>query len=64
MYEMCVGPDGPGETLVWHVMAKQASTTLCGRPLSERVEASGAERAEHCSLCMASFAKLMATARP
>ncbi|MCN9242148.1 hypothetical protein NGF19_15345 [Streptomyces sp. RY43-2] len=64
MYEMCVGPDGAGETLVWHVMAKQATTTLCGRQLDEQIEASGAERAEHCTPCMASFAKLMADTRP
>ncbi|MGW3498209.1 hypothetical protein [Streptomyces sp. NPDC001020] len=46
------------------MMAKQATTTLCGRRISERVDASGAERAEHCSRCMASFTKLMTAARP
>ncbi len=63
MYEMCVGPEGPGEALVWHVMAKQATATLCGQQLAERIEASGAEGAGHCPLCMASFAKLMTAAR-
>ncbi|MCW7940729.1 hypothetical protein AAW14_01485 [Streptomyces hygroscopicus] len=63
MYEMCVGPEGPGEALVWHVMAKQATATLCGQQLAERIEAAGAERAGHCSRCMASFAKLMKVTR-
>lgn len=60
MYEMCVGPEKSGEALVWHVMAKQTSATLCGQRLAERLEASRAQRAGHCSLCMAAFAKLMA----
>ena len=63
MYEMCAGPEKPGGTLVWHVMAKQATTTLCGQRLVQRAEASLAQRAAHCSACMASFAKLM-TATP
>ncbi|WP_234376800.1 hypothetical protein [Streptomyces sp. TP-A0356] len=44
-------------------MAKQATATLCGQQLAERIEASGAEGAGHCPLCMASFAKLMTAAR-
>lgn len=59
MYEMCAGSEKPGEALVWHVMAKPATTTLCGQRLAHRVEAPKAQRAGHCSACMASFAKLM-----
>ncbi|GAA3039097.1 hypothetical protein GCM10010448_21900 [Streptomyces glomeratus] len=63
MYEMCAGPERPGGVLVWHVMVKQSTTTLCGQRLVETVDAAGAQRAGHCSACMASFAKLM-TAPP
>lgn len=61
MYEMCAGSEKPGEALVWHVMAKPATTTLCGQRLAHRVEGLSAQRAAHCSDCMASFAKLMAS---
>ncbi|PZT70263.1 hypothetical protein DN402_32515 [Streptomyces sp. SW4] len=61
MYEMCVGPEVPGGALVWHVMAKQATATLCGQKLSEPIAATDGERARHCPDCMASFEKLMAT---
>ncbi|MDT0466224.1 hypothetical protein [Streptomyces gibsoniae] len=63
MYEMCAGPEKPGGVLVWHVMVKQTTTTLCGQRLVETVDAAGAQQAGHCTACMASFAKLM-TAPP
>ncbi|MEU6096931.1 hypothetical protein [Streptomyces sp. NPDC047079] len=63
MYEMCAGPEKPGGVLVWHVMVKQSTTTLCGQRLVEAVDATGAQHAGHCPACMTSFAKLM-TAPP
>lgn len=63
MYEMCAGVDKPGGAMVWHVMAKNAAKTLCGRRLGQRVDGASAQRAGHCSTCMALFGKLM-TAPP
>ncbi|QKW26091.1 hypothetical protein HUT11_08265 [Streptomyces seoulensis] len=63
MYEMCAGVEKPGDALVWHVMAKNTATTLCGQRLGQRVDGASAQRAGHCSTCMAQFGKLM-TAPP
>ncbi|MEU6476442.1 hypothetical protein ABZ858_06040 [Streptomyces sp. NPDC047017] len=63
MYEMCAGVEKPGDALVWHVMAKSAATTLCGQRLGRQVDEASAQRAGHCSTCMALFGKLM-TAPP
>ncbi|MEU6404349.1 hypothetical protein [Streptomyces sp. NPDC046985] len=63
MYEMCAGVEKPGDALVWHVMAKSTAKTLCGRRLGQRVDGESAQRAGHCSHCMALFGKLM-TAPP
>lgn len=63
MYEMCAGAEEPGGAPVWHVMAKNTVTTLCGRRLGRRVDGANAQRAGHCSSCMALFGKLM-TAPP
>ena len=62
MHEMCAGPENSGGVLVWHVMAKQATTTLCGQELVQRVAAHNAQHAGHCSSCMASFARFMSAA--
>ncbi|GED89382.1 hypothetical protein TNCT6_64670 [Streptomyces sp. 6-11-2] len=63
MYEMCAGVERPGGALVWHVMAKRTTTTLCGQKLGQHVDGASAQRAGHCSTCMALFGKLM-TAPP
>ncbi|MEW2296321.1 hypothetical protein ABZ719_27120 [Streptomyces sp. NPDC006743] len=63
MYEMCAGAEKAGGALVWHVMAKNTVTTLCGQRLGRRVDGASAQRAGHCSTCMALFGKLM-TAPP
>ncbi|MFE4412650.1 hypothetical protein [Streptomyces sp. NPDC056821] len=44
-------------------MAKHTTTTLCGQKLGQHVDGASAQRAGHCSTCMALFGKLM-TAPP
>ncbi|GGX96865.1 hypothetical protein ACF1B0_24050 [Streptomyces anandii] len=63
MYEMCAGVEKHGGALVWHVMAKNTAVTLCGTRLDRQVDGVNAQRAGHCSTCMALFGKLM-TAPP
>ncbi|MFI9604452.1 hypothetical protein ACIHCX_32160 [Streptomyces sp. NPDC052043] len=56
---MCAGVEKPGGALVWHVMAKHTTTTLCGQKLGRHVDGASAQQAGHCSSCMAVFGKLM-----
>lgn len=44
MHEMCALPQKSGGVLVWHVMAKQTTTTLCEQELDQRVAAHNAQQ--------------------
>lgn len=64
MYETCIGPSASGGLeLVWHIVAKNARTTLCGYPLprSHPLDpASAKETIElHCTPCMTAFRSVM-----
>ncbi|MET9962444.1 hypothetical protein ABZ128_25845 [Streptomyces sp. NPDC006326] len=56
MYEMHVGEAVTGSGLVWHVVARDHSATLCGQPLRP---GGNAETDRHCLPCMAAFQESM-----
>lgn len=65
MYEMWVGESPAGEELVWHVVAADRATTLCGRRKISAVDSAEQRTDRHCMPCMAAFqAALEAPARP
>ncbi|WP_225802088.1 hypothetical protein [Streptomyces sp. NK15101] len=58
MYEMHIAPDNSSGLLVWHVIAKQAGSSLCGQAVDR--EADGMRTDRHCLPCMQSLQDLMA----
>ncbi|GAA1581779.1 MULTISPECIES: hypothetical protein [Streptomyces] len=56
MYEMHLGEATSGPGPVWHVVARDRSATLCGRPL---VPAGGRDTDRHCLPCMSAFRAVM-----
>ncbi|MFD0266357.1 hypothetical protein ACFVGY_07155 [Streptomyces sp. NPDC127106] len=63
MYEMHLGEAATGQDPVWHVVARDRSATLCGRPL---LPAGYTETDAHCVPCMTAFRDVMGgeTAKP
>lgn len=64
MYETCVGPATAGGLgLVWHIIAKNTRTTLCGHPLAHTHPpgpvAANTPVELHCAPCMAVFRSMM-----
>ncbi|MFB9388420.1 hypothetical protein ACFPM3_06105 [Streptomyces coeruleoprunus] len=55
MYEMHIGTAATGTGLVWHVVAHDRASALCGQPLHEEE----AETDRHCLHCMTMFQELM-----
>ncbi|MFF0557701.1 hypothetical protein ACH4ZU_05170 [Streptomyces sp. NPDC020472] len=58
MYEMHIAPDDSSGLLVWHVIAKQADSSLCGQTVDRGADGMRTDR--HCLPCMRSFQDLMA----
>ncbi|MEV0638296.1 hypothetical protein AB0I77_25805 [Streptomyces sp. NPDC050619] len=61
MYEMCVGPETETGALVWHVMERHQSSSLCGVDISGDARAAGTETDRHCLPCMARFQEYLDT---
>ncbi|MFB7450101.1 MULTISPECIES: hypothetical protein [unclassified Streptomyces] len=57
MYEMHIAPDDSSGLLVWHVIAKEAGSSLCGQPVDRGTD--GVQTDRHCLSCMRSFQDLM-----
>ncbi|MEX0167587.1 hypothetical protein [Streptomyces sp. LMG1-1-1.1] len=57
MYEMHIAPDCSSGLLVWHVIAKEAVSSLCGQPVDRGADGTRTDR--HCLPCMRSFQDLM-----
>ncbi|GAA1261604.1 hypothetical protein [Streptomyces aureus] len=52
MHEMWVGADTAGGGLVWHVVAADAATTLCGQRRQREGDAGYDSTDRHCLECM------------
>ncbi|MET9364495.1 hypothetical protein ABZX93_26750 [Streptomyces sp. NPDC006632] len=61
MYEMHVGAAVTGAHQVWHVVAHNQRTTLCGQPFEP---AENKETDHHCLPCMTVFQRLVQTVEP
>ncbi|ALO11870.1 hypothetical protein [Streptomyces gardneri] len=57
MYEMHIAPDDSSGLLVWHVIAKEAVSSLCGQSVDRGAD--GVRTDRHCLPCMRSFQDLM-----
>ncbi|MEU4277147.1 hypothetical protein AB0F57_19875 [Streptomyces tanashiensis] len=57
MYEMHIAPDHSSGLLVWHVIAKEAVSSLCGQTVDRRADGELTDR--HCLPCMRSLQDLM-----
>ncbi|MFF9425502.1 hypothetical protein [Streptomyces sp. NPDC014746] len=57
MYEMHIAPDHSSGLPVWHVIAKEAVSSLCGQRVDRRADGTPTDR--HCLPCMRSLQDLM-----
>ncbi|MER7951626.1 hypothetical protein ABTY59_29935 [Streptomyces sp. NPDC096079] len=57
MYEMHIAPDHSSGLLVWHVIAKEAVSSLCGQTVDRGTEGVPTDR--HCLPCMRTLQDLM-----
>lgn len=55
MHEMWVGADAAGGGLVWHVVAADTATTLCGQRRQSEGDAGHDSTDRHCLECMAAL---------
>ncbi|WP_326778275.1 hypothetical protein [Streptomyces sp. NBC_01445] len=55
MHEMWVGVDAAGGGLVWHVLAADTATTLCGQRKQREGVAGHDSTDRHCLECMTAF---------
>ncbi|MFD8209385.1 hypothetical protein ACFV2S_23695 [Streptomyces sp. NPDC059695] len=57
MYEMHIAPEHSSGLPVWHVIAKEAVSSLCGQSVDRGADGTTTDR--HCLPCMRSLQDLM-----